>query len=229
MKKTFIFGLLASAFLMACESTPKSDEAEVGDAKEVNEEEVAAAKEMPIDTDLSMVTWVGTKPVGKHQGTFKVSEGAIAVEEGKIVGGNFVIDVTSIEVTDEEMGDEEKAKLAGHLSSPDFFTIEEFPTATFEIVSVADYVAPEGEEEKDPEYTLVDPTHSVTGNLELKGVKKSITFPAKIVMADNKVDAQAKFNINRKDWGMDYGADESLGDKFINPTVHIGFDIKTKE
>ena len=72
---------------------------------------------------------------------------------------------------------------------------------------------------------MANPTHFVTGNLELKGVTKRIKFPAKITISDGKVNAEAKFNINRKDWGMSYGADESLGDKFIRPTVHLGLNI----
>ena len=69
----------------------------------------------------------------------------------------------------------------------------------------------------------------ITGNLELKGVKKSITFPAKVTMSGESVTAEAKFNINRKEWKMSYGADESLKDKFIRPTVHIGFNVTAKK
>jgi polyisoprenoid-binding protein YceI len=64
-----------------------------------------------------------------------------------------------------------------------------------------------------------------SGNLEMYGVTKNVKFPAKMSVADGKATARAQFNINRKDWGMSYGADESLGDKFIRPTVHIGFEI----
>jgi hypothetical protein len=44
-----------------------------------------------------------------------------------------------------------------------------------------------------------------------------------------KVTTMAKFNINRKDWNMSYGADESLGDKFTCPTIHIGFEISASK
>jgi len=57
---------------------------------------------------------------------------------------------------------------------------------------------------------------------------KNIAFPAIVKVEAGKVEAEAKFNINRKDWGMEYGTDEAkLKDKFIRPTVHIGFKINT--
>ncbi len=57
-------------------------------------------------------------------------------------------------------------------------------------------------------------------------MSKSISFPAIVKVEGGKVSAEAKFNINRKDWGMEYGTDEAkLKDKFIRPTVHIGFKI----
>ena len=43
-----------------------------------------------------------------------------------------------------------------------------------------------------------------------------------------QLSAQANFNINRSDWGLSYGNDQSLGDKFISPTVNLNLDIKTK-
>jgi len=46
------------------------------------------------------------------------------------------------------------------------------------------------------------PTHQVTGNLDLHGVEKSITFPAHIEVGDGSAKATASFKINRKDFGI---------------------------
>jgi polyisoprenoid-binding protein YceI len=226
MKKTFLFGFLALGFLAACEQAPKSDEAQVGEAQEVTAS--TEAQSVALDTESSSVTWVGTKPTGKHNGTLKISEGNILIKDNAVTGGSFVIDMASLVVLDIPAEDENNGKLAGHLKSGDFFEVEKFPTAKFEIVKVEPYTAAADTEEKDPEYTLANPTHTVTGNLELKGVTKSITFPAVVSVNNGKVQAEAKFNINRKDWNISYGADESLGDKFIRPTVHIGFNVSSK-
>lgn len=223
-----IFVAFALFVFASCSQSPKSDSAETGEAQEVDEEATASATTVELDLEKSLVTWVGTKPVGKHNGTFNLKEGSIALEDGKIVGGKYIIDIKSmkdLDLDDKKMN----KKLVGHLLSAEFFEVDEFPEATFEIVEVKKgFEATEEREDLDEEYILADPTHTVTGNLELKGVKKSITFPAKIEVDGEKVSAKAKFNINRKDWGMDYGTDESLGDNFIRPEVHIGFDISTK-
>ncbi|KOY85919.1 hypothetical protein AD998_06975 [bacterium 336/3] len=223
--------LLAGAMAVAsCEQAPKSDDAKTTDAKAVDTTKKSDAQELKLDLATSTVTWVGTKPTGKHNGTFNLKEGSISVKENNIAAGKFVVDIASLKVLDIPEKEEGNGKLAGHLKSPDFFDAEKFPTATFEVTSVEAYKADTTKkvDEKDKEYTLANPTHTITGNLELKGVKKSVTFPAVVNVANGKVEAEAKFNINRKDWGMEYGTDEAkLKDKFIRPTVHVGFKIST--
>lgn len=225
-----IFMVLTIAFLFVrCSESPKSDKAETAEAKKVDEKAKVDALDLSVDVANSQITWVGTKPVGKHNGTFNVKKGNLAVKEGNVVGGSFTIDIKTLKNAD-LTADKGKGKLEGHLLSKDFFDADKFPESKFEIVSVEAYKA-NGEDRKDldKEYALANPTHTVTGNLELKGVTKSITFPAKIKVEGEAVSAEAKFNINRKDWGMSYGADKSLKDKFIRPTVHIGFNISAKK
>ena len=224
--------MLTAAFLFVkCSQSPKSDTATTDTAKQVDTMAVAKAEPMNVDVASSKVTWVGTKLTEKHNGTFDIKEGSLSVKEGKIVGGNFIIDIKSLKDLDIPAEKEGNAKLVGHLLSKDFFEAEKFPTSTFEVVSVEEYKADNDQdrEKLDKEYTLADPTHMITGNLEMKGVKKSIKFPAKVTMADGSVTAEAKFNINRKEWGMNYGTDDSIKDKFIRPTVHIGLNIIAKK
>ena len=47
-------------------------------------------------------------------------------------------------------------------------------------------------------------THTVTGNLKIRGVEKSVTFPAKITIGKDSIKTTADFKINRKDWGINY-------------------------
>ncbi len=225
MKSLKIFGIfLSGAILFAsCESAPKSDEAKTGEAQKVDSTQSADAQVLKVDLANSVITWVGTKPTDKHNGTFNLSEGSVSVKEGKIVAGKFTIDINSLKVLDIPAEDKDNAKLTKHLKSADFLDAEKFPTASFEIVSVEPYKADTTQKmkEKDKEYTLANPTHSITGNLTMKGVTKSITFPAVVKLEANKLEAEAKFNINRKDWGMEWG----ITDKLISNTVHMGFKI----
>lgn len=230
--KNFTFvAILVSVFVISsCTTAPKSDEAEVGETQEVDEEVQAEAKKLDLNLETSLVTWVGTKPIGRHNGSFNLSEGFINLKEGEIVGGEYIIDINTLKVLDGDA--ESQKKLGTHLLSPEFFNAEKNPTAKFVITGVEPYEESEEDkatrEKEDAEYVLQNPTHKVSGNFTMNGVENGITFPAKIEIDGEAVKAEAKFNINRKDWKMSYGADESLGDNFIRPTVHIGFDIATK-
>ena len=55
-----------------------------------------------------------------------------------------------------------KAKLEGHLKSGDFFEVEEFPTASYEITKVT-------------ENTAGDYNTLLEGNLTIKGITKPVT------------------------------------------------------
>jgi polyisoprenoid-binding protein YceI len=85
----------------------------------------------------------------------------------------------------------DQEKLTGHLKSGDFFDVEKFPKATF----TSTEIKPGG---------AGGATHTITGNLELHGVKKSISFPAKVTVDASAVKADAEFVINRKDFGLVY-------------------------
>ncbi|HPE58518.1 MAG TPA: YceI family protein [Bacteroidales bacterium] len=93
-----------------------------------------------INLDDSRVAWKGEMlGVYSHTGTVGLTNSEINFSEGKISGGNFTVDLTSMIPTDNNYNPEEGStpeKLVGHLSSPDFFDVENYPTATFEILSV---------------------------------------------------------------------------------------------
>jgi len=231
MKVTNLFShtalLLGVLCFASCEQAPKSDDAKTEDAKKVDDKKAENAIDLKLDTKLSEVAWVGTKPTGKHNGTFSITEGKISVKGGEITAGSFLIDIKTLKVLDPADG-ENNAKLTKHLLSKDFFEAERFGTGRFEITSVAPFTKDDEKnsgEKKDQEYTLANPNHVITGNLELKGVTKSVSFPARVTVTEGKAEAEAKFNINREDWNINYGAKESLGDNFIRPTIHISLKL----
>lgn len=148
----------------------------------VSVEAIEGAAAFPFTQADSKVSWVGQKVTGKHEGSFGVFGGII-----ELVGGDPTksrvraeLDMTSLSTTPE--------KLAGHLKSADFFSVQEFPRATFVSTAIA----------------MAGEAHAVTGNLTLHGVTRSITFPAKIVVTDAEVTVSADFSINRKEFGVVY-------------------------
>lgn len=135
-------------------------------------------------TDESKIEFVGSKVTGSHDGGFENFSGTFEVEGDKPGQGPHTIEIETASVwTDTE-------KLTGHLKSPDFFDVEKYPTSTFTVNSV------EPAEGAD--------MYSLSGELDLHGVKKTITFPAKIVMEDEKVLLDAEFSINRRDFEINY-------------------------
>lgn len=202
--------LIALISATSCSDAPKADEAQATEAQEVAQQPTGATYK--VDVTKSNIKWIGTKPTGRHDGTFPVKEGSIMVADNNITGGSFIIDAANLKVLDKGEGN---PKLEGHLKSGDFFDVTKYPEAKFEITSVSAGVP------ADSTIVMKDATHMITGNLTMKEVTKSITFPAKIAMNDMGLTAHAEFNIDRTQWGIVYGNDKSLGDKFIRPEVNI--------
>jgi polyisoprenoid-binding protein YceI len=219
MKKSiFLVGLVIS--LVSCNSKPSAESAGAGEAKVAS---VASGSLFKLDSASSTLTWKGFKPGGEHTGVVSVSEGTINIENNNIVSGSFIIDLNTIndlDQTDPNMN----AKLVGHLKSPDFFDVAKFPTASFEIVSVSEIA-----EGAAPAEGAIKTTHQVTGNLTMKGITKSISFPAEIVKTESSVKAiTPPFSINRTEWGVNYGSKSifaELKDKFINDEIVIVLNL----
>jgi len=171
-------------------------------------------KKATIDTKNSKLEWVGEKVTGKHWGTVDIKSGELMLDGSKITGGNIMMDMTSINSTDIE--GEWKEKLDGHLKSPDFFSTAENPTATFSIKSVK---AKEGKNGNN---------HVITGDLTIKGITESISFPARVTMKDGELKAFASFELDRTKWNIQYGSGsffDDLGDKTIYDEFQVKFNI----
>jgi len=199
----------------ACKDGNKTDgNSETPDAATAS----ASADVFVIDTATSSILWEGNKPTGKHVGSIKIASGEMAAENRNIQSGNFVIDMKSIVNTDLE-GDS-KANLEAHLMGTvegkegDFFNVNEYPTASFELTSVA------GEAGK----------ITVNGNLTIKDKTNPISFPATVSFPGNTVFLKSQeFTIDRTKWGVNYGSKnifDNLGDKFINDEIKLTIELR---
>jgi len=204
---------------MSCKGE-KKNETEATDAEKVKEAPVAAITYV-VDAASSSIEWTGKKPAGAHTGTLNISKGKVKTQDGKIQSGSFVIDMTSIKVTDLE-GDQ-KAGLEGHLKGEGegkedhFFNVAKFPDASFEVTGIS---------EKEGKAII-------EGNLTIKGIKKNISFPASTSLEGEAMTLTSEiFTINRTDWGVNYGSKsvfENLGDKFINDDIELKVSLKAKK
>jgi polyisoprenoid-binding protein YceI len=213
MKSTLLLLTAGALLFTACQNDPKADSAQTGAAMETSNATGAAYK---ADITQSQIDWTGTKPTGTHHGTFMLKDGNIIVDNSNVTGGKFDIDITSLKVNDPDTGT--VRKLGGHLRSADFFDAEKFPTATFEITSIK----PGVDSATTKDLVMKDATHTISGNLTMKGITKGLTFPAKVSVTGTSVTTDANFNIDRTQWGVDVA---SLKDKLISNTVNIGLHI----
>ena len=213
MRKIFLslVVVVVVSLLTAC----KGEKKEKVEVKEAVKVEVSIAALDNVDTTASVLTWIGTKPTGSHNGTVAIKSGGLLVEEGTLKGGEFVIDMNTITNVD-MAGSDGAGKIEGHLKAPDFFDIAVYPTSKFVITKVED----------------VEGKLAVTGNLQIKDVTKSITIPAMISTEGGVTTFKSDvFNVDRADFNVKYGSKrwiEGLKDKFINDLMEMSFEVKTK-
>jgi len=215
--KKLVFMAALGLFVTSCNSE-KAAEATTGEAQKVTANN--GAETVALDSG-STVAWRGFKTYvqDEHLGTVNVQEGTFEIAEGKLVGGTITMDMTSIICTD--IGNERKrGYLERHLKSQDFFFVDSFPTAVFEIVEVLD----------PSEATKYS---TVTGNLTLRGTTNSITFPAEISVGESGVKFMAPtFSIDRTLWGAkfhdrdDATIAESLKDDLIDHSIELTIKVK---
>lgn len=204
MKKSLIFFVAAVYLLFGCTKPPQAQKA---DASGVFPVAKAEGKEVALDIEKSVIKWIGTKVTGRHNGTVKLKSGSVFIKGDQITAGKFVIDMTSI--TNLDLSGEFKAKLERHLKSPDFFDVEKYPEAIFEISSV----------------TKGQDAYKVQGNLTVKGITQGVEFDAHIEKLGNVQRAHAIFNIDRQRWGVAY---KGKPDDLISDLVNLELDLYTK-
>ena len=120
------------------------------------------------------------------------------------------IDATTINTLD--------AQRDAHLKSADFFDVEKFPTLNFKSTSVRRT----GDEEL-----------SVTGDLTIRGVTKSVTLavndlsePSKDPWGNQRIGLSASAKVNRKDFGLVWNAPLELGGMLVGDEVAITLDVQ---
>jgi polyisoprenoid-binding protein YceI len=173
-------------------------------APEKDSTKPAAAERLVISPENSKVEFVAAKVTRSHNGSFKQFAGAIDLVANSLQDSRVTIDIEAASVvTDED-------DLTKHLKTPDFFDVAKYPKATFTSTKIEPGSA-------------AGATHNVTGNFELHGIKKSITFPATIQVASDSVSVNAEFAISRTDFGLIY---PGKADDLIRDGVVIKLTLK---
>ncbi len=159
-------------------------------------------KTISIDAKSSKIDWHARKVTGTHTGTVPVSSGTLVLDNNKLKGGTFLIDVKSLVVTDVKDADM-NGKLTNHLKSDDFFSVEKNPQAKLVITEVT---------------PSTNNDYEVTASLTIKGITNTVKFPATVKIAGKKVTADAKVTVDRTKYDIKFRSTnffENLGDKAI--------------
>jgi polyisoprenoid-binding protein YceI len=153
-----------------------------------------------LDGKNTKITFVGSKPQGKHDGGFKAVSGSASADgtDPTTLKLKLDIDTTSL-YTD-------TPKLTQHLKSPDFFAVKTHPKAKF----VSNKVEKSGD------------GYTITGDFTLLGKTKSIAIPARIAVGKNGLTINSQFTINRQDYGMSFGTGK------VDDEVKIKVAVNTK-
>ena len=223
MKKQVLNLVLIAGVAMgsvACKND-KQNKVEPGEAQDaaVATEDAVSYE---IDTTASTIEWRGTKPTGEHIGTIDIAEGTIMATEEEITSGQVTIDMQSIKVMDEDLDEKDRTSLENHLKGTvegketDFFNVNKYPTASFEITGVS---------EENGQKML-------QGNLTIKDSTKNIEFPVNTNLGGDEISIESEtFVIDRTDWGVNYGSKsvfDNLGDNFISDDMELTINVTAR-
>ena len=156
-----------------------------------------------VNTETSEIVWKGHKLGGTHEGIITIENGSLEFDGQKLIGGNFVIDMTSITVTD--LSGDNKANLEGHLKSDDFFGVETYNKATLNFTSV---------QEKN------DGLYIVTGDLTIKNHTNPITFDLNV----GEDNATTSLKVDRSKYDVRYGSKSFFND-LKDKAIYDNFDL----
>ena len=162
--------------------------------------------------NTSLVTWKGVMlGVKEHVGTLSFDEGTLSTKAGQLTAGNFTVDLASMALLDTNYNEKAgygKAKLIGHLSSPDFFDVANFPTANFVVKTVNGNTA--------------------TGTLTIRGKSNEETLNNIVITeSEGTVKASGQLKFDRKKYDIKF--DMPVKDMVISNDVELNIELTGKK
>ncbi len=161
-----------------------------------------------LDREQSTLHWKSARIVGvRETGTVQVRSGKIEKKEGIFQTGQFVIDMTTI------ADDKRNSRLEHVLKSATFFDVEVYPVSTLSVTAIT----PAGGK-----------MYTVVGDLMIMNKTHEISFPATVHEAGNKMMVDARFDIDRTEWGIIYDSGSfiaGIGNKAIKDYIDFTLDL----
>ncbi len=193
----------AAALALAVATAPLAAQGAATPAKPVAARAGALAHE--VDRAHSEINFVASSRLLDAHGHFKKWDAEVAIDPSALERSTvrLVIDAASIDTRIERRD--------AHLRAADFLDVEKHPQITF--VSKA--------------ITRTSPTAgTLTGDLTMRGVTKSISIPVSIVFYENgRGRFRGTFPINRRDYGINFNSTLNP----IEDVVEVQFNMSIAE
>jgi polyisoprenoid-binding protein YceI len=202
MGRQFVAALVFS--ISACDESRAGDRPAASIASAIQKTPAVSGQRYIVSSSGSSIKFLGAKVTGKHEGAFGAFQGTIELVENNPEKSAVSVEVDVASLTTDA------PKLTTHLKSSDWLSVEKYPKARFTSTSIRRDAGPRS-------------THTVTGNLELHGVTKSIDFPATIRVGDATVDVESEFTINRQQFDIKY---PGMPDDLIKDEVTLTLQLR---
>lgn len=191
---------LSLCFVMTCAADVGEGRqaATVEDATTTPTAPAATGTTIDVDVARSSIKALGAKVTAQHPIDFKTFTGKVSVDKDSLTALSFTVEMSSLE--------SDVDRLTKHLKNEDFFDVNAFPQATFSSTGIEAGASADGF------------THTVSGDLTMRGNTKRVTFPAKVSVTEQEVVASTEFVINRQDFGITY---PGMKDDLIQDNVAI--------
>jgi len=161
-------------------------------------------EEKKIDIKKSKIEWIGKKIGGEHSGVIQIKSGSLVMTGNKIISGEFIIDMNTIECTD--LSGRAKQSIESHLKDEDFFHVDKYPTSSLKINKSDD--------------------KKIYGTITIKNQSEPIEFEYKLVSRGGQKIVNSEIIIDRTKFDISYKS-KTIFPELIDNIIYDDFTIKT--
>lgn len=156
----------------------------------------------------SKLKWTGKEMTTKeHYGSIDFKSGIMTLKDNQPVYGKFIVDMITLK--NEDLPEDYRGRLEGHLKSDDFFSVDKFSEAILEFTTSSVQNSVE---------------YNIQANLTIKGTTHPVDFTMNFI--DDHWKANLIFDRSKYDVRFRSGTFfENLGDKLIYDDIVIETDL----
>jgi len=167
-----------------------------------------------LDAMTSQIQWKSSEVKLTNNGTVTAREGSVRLLDGQPVDGSVLVDM--ITMKNQNLRGAWLTQFENHMRSADFFDVKQYPTASFTVKHL------------EPLSGITGSNYRVDGEMTIKNVTKSLSFPANIKKTETGLNLVGHAVIDRTLYGIQFRSAkffENLGDKMIDDDFYLDLDL----